>query len=130
MRILWAAMFLSIGFYYLFTLFAGLPPTATPSSTLSLLFVVVGLFMIAASFLFKKIFLTKSVEQQRTDLVQQGYIVAFAIAEVPALLGILDFFATGNRYYFVPMIISALGQLLHFPRRQHVVDASFNRPTY
>jgi hypothetical protein len=58
-------------------------------------------------------------------MVQQAYIVTWAINEVAALLGLMDFFLTNDRYYFVLLIIAALGLLLHFPRREHVVNAAF-----
>jgi hypothetical protein len=51
--------------------------------------------------------------------------MAWAITEVAALLGLLDFFLTTDRYYYVLLIIAALGLLLHFPRREHVVNAAF-----
>jgi len=40
--------------------------------------------------------LTQSVEQQQPQLVQQGYVIAWAVTEVAALLGLLDFFITGS----------------------------------
>jgi hypothetical protein len=50
--------------------------------------------------------------------------VAWAITEVGALLGLLDFFKSADRYYYVLFLIAACGQLLHFPRREHVINAS------
>jgi hypothetical protein len=129
MRTLWSALFLSIGVYYVFTLFAE-QPTINPNSALSLTLVAVGVLMIPVSVAIKKRFLTQSVEQQQPQLVQQGYVIALAVNEVAALLGLLDFYLTGNRYYFLLFIIAACGQLLHFPRRQHVMDACFKNPTY
>ena len=81
--------------------------------------------MINVSVAIKKRFLNQSVEQQRPPLVQQGYVIAWAVTEVAALLGLLDFYLTGNRDYFLRFIIAACGQLLHFPRRQHVIDACY-----
>lgn len=127
-RTLWIAMFLSVCIYYVFTLFVG-QRSANHNNTLSLVLLAVGLSGTLLSFPIKKRLLTQSVNQQRVQLVQQGYIVAWAVTEVAALLGLLDFFATGNRYYYFLFIISACGQLLHFPKRQHVLDASFKNPT-
>ena len=128
MRTLWGALFLSIVLYYLLTLFVVTP--ANPNNTLSLTLVAAGLLAIPISVVIKKKFLTQSVELQRPQLVQQGYIIALAINEVSALLGMLDFFVTGNRYYFLLFIIAICGQLLHFPRRQHVIDASFKQTSF
>jgi predicted transporter len=128
-RTLWTALFLSVGAYYVFTLLSGLERNINPNKTLSLILLALGLLAIVVSFPIKKAFLTKSVEQQRVDLVQQGYVVTWAVVEVAALLGLIDFFATGNRYYYLLFIVAACGQLLHFPKRQHVIDASFKSPT-
>jgi len=72
--------------------------------------------------------LSKATEQQNIGMVQQAYVVTWAINEVSALLGLFDYFLTGNRYYYVLLIIAALGLLLHFPRREHVVNAAFRSP--
>jgi drug/metabolite transporter (DMT)-like permease len=125
MRTLWAALFSSIGIYYVFTRFADQPTNVQPNRTLSLTLVAVGLSMVPISIVIKRKFLNQSVEQQQDGLVQQGYVIAWAVTEVAALLGILDFYMTGNPYYFILFIIAACGQLLHFPRRQHVLDACF-----
>ena len=123
-------MLLSVGIYYAFTLFIGQPKNSNPNSTLSLMLLGIGLLTTFISVPIKKKFLAQSVEQQRVELVQQGHIIAWAITEVAALLGILDFFLTGNRYYYVLFLIAAIGQLLHFPRRQQLLDACFKNPAF
>ncbi len=128
-RTLWIAMVLSIGIYYAFTFFAGQPKDVNPNSVLSLILIAVGLLATLISVPIKNRFLNQSVEQQRVQLVQQGYIMAWAVTEVAALLGLLDFL-TGNRYYYLLFIIAACGQLLHFPRREHVINACFKKPMF
>lgn len=129
-RTLWIAMLLSIVIYYVFTLVLGQSKNSSPNSTLSLMLVGAGLLTTLISVPIKKKFLARSVEQQRVELVQQGHIIAWALTEVAALLGVVDFFLTGNRYYYVLFLIAAIGQLLHFPRRQHVLAACFKSPTF
>ena len=129
-RTLWIAMLLSIGIYYVFTLFTGQPKSSNPNSTLSLMLVGIGLLTTLISVPIKRKFLAESVEQQRVELVQQGYIIAWAMTEVAALLGMLDFFVTANRYYYVLFLIAAIGHLLHFPRRQDVLAACFKNPAF
>jgi len=125
LRTLWAALLMSIILYYVLTLFIGEARNAQPNNAASLVLLVVGLSATLLSFLIKGRFLKQSVERQQLQLVQTGYIVTWAITEVAALLGLLDFFLTGNRYYFLLFIIAAGVQLLHFPKKQHVVDAAF-----
>lgn len=124
MRILWVLLFMCLGVFYLFTRFTAQPTGVEPNSTLSFSLLGVALFAIPVSFVIKQKLLAQSVEKQQPELVQQAFIVACAICEVGAILGVVDHFATGNPYYFIPMIIGALGELLHFPQRQHVIDAS------
>ena len=128
MRILWIGMVLSICAYFMFTLFKGRSEGITPNSSLSLMLVSVGLITTLISFPIKNKLLTRAVEQQQAQLVQQGYIVTWAVTEVAALLGMLDFFLTGHRHYYILFIIAACGLLLHFPRREHVINASFKSP--
>src|SRR5688572_9862474 len=129
MRTLWGALLGSIGVYYMITLYAGQPANPDRNNVLSLALLVVALSVIPLSVVIKKRLLNESVAQQEPQLVQQGYLVAWVINEVAALLGLLDFFTTGDRHYYVLFIISAVGHLLHIPRRQHVIDACFRSPT-
>ena len=130
MRTLWIAMFMSIGFYYAFTFFVSRPEDVEPNNTLFLVLVAVGLSTTFISFPIKNKLISQAIEQQHVPLVQQAYIVAWALSEIPALLGLLDFFMTGNRYFYVLFLISVIAQLLHFPRREHVINASFKKPIF
>lgn len=127
MRTLWLALVLSVVMYFVFTIFVGRNQNATPNNTLSLALIIVALSAVLISFLLKSKLVNRAIEQQQVSMVQQAYVVTWAIAEVGALLGFLDFFATANPYYYVPMLIAGAGQLLHFPRREHVVNAAFKR---
>ena len=123
-------MLMSIGFYYAFTFFVARPEDAEPNSTLFLVLAAIALSTVLISFPIKSKLISQAVEQQHVPLVQQGYIVAWALSEIPALLGLLDFFLTSNRYFYVLFFIAVISQVLHFPRREHVINASFKKPIY
>ena len=125
MRTLWIAMLVSIGSYYAFTLFLHRSENASPNGKLSLILGVMGFSAILISLPLKSRFLNRAVEQQQASLVQQGYLLAWAVTEVAALMGLLDFLATNDRYYYIFFLIAACGQLLNFPKREHVENASF-----
>jgi hypothetical protein len=127
-RTLWIALFLSIGLYYGLTVFVGPREDIEPNQMLSVILAGIGLSTVLVSFPIKSKLLSRAVEQQQVQLVQQGYIVAWALTEGAAILGLLDFFITGNRYYYFLFIIAALGQLLHYPRHDHVASASPKNP--
>ena len=130
MRTIWIAMLMSIGFYFAFTFFTQRPENVEANSTLFLVLVGIALSTVLISFPVKNKLINQAIEQQHVPLVQQAYIVAWALSEVAALLGLLDFFLTGNRYFYVLFLIAVLAQLLHFPKREHVIHASFKKPIY
>ena len=125
MRTVWFTLFLTIGIYYGFTLFAENKRGLASNPTLSLTLMCVAMLLVLVAFVIKSKLLSKALEQQSPGMVQQAYVVTWAITEGAALLGLLDFFLTNDRYYYILLIISALGQLIHFPRREHVVNAAF-----
>lgn len=130
MRTLWMGMILSILGYFVLTLFAGRSEDLEPNPTLSLILLAVAASAALVSFPLKSKLLNRAIEQKQVPMVQQAYIVAWAITEVGGLLGVLDFFMTGNRYYYLLFMIAAVGQLLHFPRREHVLNAWAKSPIF
>ena len=127
MRIVWMALLMTVVIYYAITFFVVRPNDVVPNPTLSLVLICFAVLAVLISFLIKSRLLSKAVDQQHLGMVQQAYIVTWAISEVAALLGLLDFFMTADRYYHALFIIGALGLLLHFPRREPVVNAAFKR---
>ena len=124
-RTLWIALLGSIFAYFVLTLFVKPSEEITPNPTLSLVLLVVGISTTLISFLIRSKLLSKAVDHQQVQMVQQAYVVGWAINEVAAMLGVLDYFVTGHRHYYILFIVSALGLLLQFPRRESVVNAAF-----
>jgi hypothetical protein len=129
MRTLWLALFASVPLYYVFTLF-GKAVQEAPNPRLSLGLAAAGMLSIISSFPIKQKFLAQSVERQEMARVQTGYIAGLAVCEVAAILGLLDHFLTGNRYYYLLFIAAGLGELLHVPRRRHLQEASYKRQLF
>lgn len=130
LRTLWMALLLSIVVYYVLTIFVKPSGEAVPNPTLSLALLLAGIATTLVSFLVKNRLLSRAVEQQQVPWVQQAYVAGWAINEVAALLGMLDFFVTGHRHYYFLFIIAFCGLLLHFPRREAVVNAAFKNPGF
>ena len=124
MRTLWIGMLLTIGLYYGLTLYAGRRQDIDPNPTLSLILIGVGVMTTLISFVIKSRLLPQAVEERQPQQVQQAYVVSWALTEVASLLGLVDFFATGHAHYYLLFIIGACGLLLHFPRREHVLNAA------
>jgi cation transport ATPase len=124
MRTLWIALLLNIGVYFVFLmLFLHRSEEVRSNAALSLILAIIAISAILSSFLIKSRLLSRAIEQQQVSLVQQAYIMAWAITEVAALLGMLDFLTTNDRYYYGFFLIAACGQLVHFPKREHVESA-------
>ena len=122
-RVLWLAITMSIVMYYVFTRIAERPENQ-PNAQLSLALLVGAIATTLVSFLIRSKLVGKAIEQRQVLHVQQGYLVAWVVTEIGALLGLVDFFTTGHSHFYVLLIIAGIGQLLHFPRREHFDSAS------
>ncbi|MFY9619349.1 MAG: hypothetical protein WAM70_14270 [Pyrinomonadaceae bacterium] len=124
--IIWAAILMLVPMYLVLTWMTSVPPDPE-KSTLSLMLIGLSIVPVAISFLVKQKLLAKAAEVQKPELVQQAYVVAFVACEAALLLGLVTYFVTGSPYYVAAIAIGALGILLHFPRKQHLLDATFKR---
>ena len=128
MVVLWFALLMSIGSFFVFTRLAAPTisnaPRETRNPAVIVALVVFGILLVGISFLLKRKFLQKSVEKQDIGLVQQGMVLACAICEFSALLGVVDHFLIGDPEYYLLLVIGATGTVLHFPRREQLSAAS------
>jgi F0F1-type ATP synthase membrane subunit c/vacuolar-type H+-ATPase subunit K len=127
LRILWGAFLTTIGLYALITVFA-LPSREAlkvggDTPTLLAAFAVMGFMSVAASFVLKRHFYGHAVERGEPARFQIGFIFALAFCEFSALLGLVGLFVTHNSYAYALFVLGALGQLLHFPRREQLAAA-------
>src|SRR3954464_3354791 len=120
--ILWAAISMSImSFLFVINL---VPAQIAPNSRLSLTLNLAGIAPVALSFILKIKLLQQSIEMNRIELVQIAYVLALALCEMSALLGLIDHFLTGSNYYPVGFAFGLLGILLHFPQKKYLLAAS------
>ena len=130
--VLWFALLMSIGMYFLFSLFvpasAGNSPRNPPRSLLLVGLTALGSLLVILSFAVKRKLLERSVEKQDVSLVQKALVIACAMCEVSALLGLLEHFVIGNREYYLLFLVAAAGTALHFPRRLQLEAASYKNP--
>jgi hypothetical protein len=129
MLTLWAALLSALGLYFLLSLFAP-GPEAEPESAFSMVLAglsVVGISTVIVSLVIRRRFTSQAEEKQTPALVQTGLIVSLALCEIVGLAGLLVHFATGDRFYFVLFIISAVGMLLNFPRRNELILATYRQ---
>jgi NADH:ubiquinone oxidoreductase subunit 2 (subunit N) len=128
MLVLWVVMLMNIGLFFVFSLF--LVPEAVnepvaPVNSLFITVVALGAFTIIISFAVKRKFFERSVEKQEVDLVQKGLVIACAMCEVSALLGLVLRFLIDQREYYLLFLIAAIGTAFHFPRREQLLSATY-----
>jgi hypothetical protein len=127
--VLWFALLLSIGMYFLFSVLVAPRVTNEPGNPSRSLLIgaltALGTFLVIASFAVKRKLLERSVEKQDVSLVQKSLVVACAMCEVSALLGLLEHFIIGNREYYLLFLTAAAGTAGHFPRRNQLEAASY-----
>ena len=127
--VLWFALLMSIGMYFLFSVLVAprvINEPGNPSRSLLIVaLTALGTFLVIASFAVKRKLLERSVEKQDVSLVQKSLVIACAMCEVSALLGLLEHFIIGNREYYLLFLLAAAGTALHFPRRIHLAAASY-----
>jgi F0F1-type ATP synthase membrane subunit c/vacuolar-type H+-ATPase subunit K len=126
--ILWAAMLTSIAVYAFVAFFAA-PAAGAGSPVILLALVGAGLLPLAASFFLKLIFLAQAARQRNPNLVHTAHIIAFALCDATAILGLVACFITRNTYSWALFVLAAAGMLLHVPRRAQILDALYgNQP--
>lgn len=120
--ILWGAICMSLLIFIVMSQLVA--PRVEGSRQLSLILNCIAIVPVGLSFVLKPRMLDQAVAQQKLDLVQSAYIIAWALSEMAGVLGLMDRFLNGSRYYYLGFILAAVGLLLHFPRKQHLLDAS------
>lgn len=124
--ILWFAMLMNIGVFFLISVFAGPKPENGPvNSLLTFVLAAVGTFMVVLSFAVKRKLLQRSVDNQDVSLVSKALIIACAMCEIAAMLALIERFVIRNNDYYLLFIVAVLGTALHFPRREQLDAASY-----
>ena len=131
--VLWAAQLMGIGMFFLVTVLAApeLGNQTGSGSGRSILIVVItalATFLVILSFAVKNKLLERAVENQDVNLVQKGLLIACAMCEVSALLGLIDRFVIGDSTYYLLFLLAAAGIAFHFPRRSQLEAASYKTP--
>lgn len=130
---LWFGLLMSVVMYFLFLQFAA-PEIGNESddrrnSLLIVSFTALGAILVLVSFAVKRKLLERAVENQDVSLVQKAMLVACAMCEVSALLGLLQRFIAGSRQYYLLFLLAVAGDLFHFPRRSQLEAASYKTRT-
>ena len=129
--VLWFGLLVSVGLYFLVAQFAApainLERSNPPSTMLIIALTALGTFLVVLSFVVKRKLLNRSVSTQDVAMVQKALVVACAMCEVSALLGLIERFTIGSREYYWLFLLAATGIAFHFPRRTDLESASYKK---
>ena len=115
--IIWAAMLLSVGMY--FVVMQVMRPQASVSGPMIVnVLTLCSLPPLVASFALKSRLLAKASETKRPEIWRSAHILAFALCESAALMGVLAWFLSGAKQSYLLLLLGAGGMLLHYPRRE------------
>jgi F0F1-type ATP synthase membrane subunit c/vacuolar-type H+-ATPase subunit K len=126
MLIIWFAILMSVGMIFFVTPIIQPPPDEQGDKTLLWIFAALSVLPFLLSFVLKGRLLAQAVKGQRPELVQSAMILALALCEAVSLFGMMAYLTTGTRYYYIFFIISVVGILLHMPRRNQLLAASYS----
>ena len=88
---------------------------------------ILALVNFGLSFVMKKRSYEQAVAEQKIAYVQTGLIIACALCEAISLLGMVLAFAVSYQYFFLWFALGIFGVILHFPRRDTVIAASYKK---
>jgi len=102
-------------------------PPLGENPMMTIIFAALGLSMFLMSFVLRKKFLGQAINEQKTELVQTALVVGCALCEAATLFGLVLAFAFNYQFFFLWFALGIIGTILHFPRREDLIAASYNR---
>lgn len=91
--------------------------------SIRIIFYSLGALQIIAIRVLRGLFLRKTASDNETTLSSKlfrSFLISFALAEIPAILGVVLFLLTGLiRDFYILLIISGILMLMFFPRYQN-----------
>ena len=88
---------------------------------------VLGVSIFLLSFVLRRKFVNQAINEQKADLVQTAMIIGCALCEAISLFGVVLAFAFSYQYFFLWFALGILGTILHFPRRDNLIAASYQK---
>lgn len=81
---------------------------------------------LVVSFLMRKRAVEQAIAEQNVKHVQTGLVIGCALCESISLLGMVLIIVFAYPFFYLWFALGVFGIIMHFPRRQTLVDASFN----
>jgi len=102
-------------------------PLLGDNGMIIVIFALLAISNLMLSFVLSKKYLNQAIAEQKTALVQTAMIIACALCEAVSLFGVVLAFAFSYQYFFLWFALGILGTILHFPRRDNLIAASYQK---
>jgi F0F1-type ATP synthase membrane subunit c/vacuolar-type H+-ATPase subunit K len=102
-------------------------PLLGENAPIILVFALLAISNLALSFVLSRKYLNQAVAGQNIAPVQTAMIIGCALCEAISLFGVVLVFAFSYQYFFLWFALGILGTILHFPKRDNLVAASYKR---
>jgi hypothetical protein len=123
--IIWVVILCSIVIFISMPVMIGMQRVPETNTTAFGVFAGLCLLTVVVSFVMKGILLSRAEQQQNIALVVTAYIIAFAFCEASCLIGLLAGFTGASPYYYLLFIPGIVCMLLHLPRRERLLAATY-----
>ncbi|MGI8467637.1 MAG: hypothetical protein ACR2N3_04220 [Pyrinomonadaceae bacterium] len=97
------------------------------NSMLVIVLAATGILTFLMSFVLRAKFIKQAIDLQKTALVQTAMVIGCALCEATTLFGLVLAFAFGYQYFFLWFALGILGIILHFPKRENLIAASYRK---
>ena len=114
--IMWVGMVSTLPLYYFITTVIK-PAQSDPNSPLIVPMLAAAVLLLLLSFYVKARFGAREGQARSLGAARTAYILSLVCTEIPALLGIIIYVLTGWPKNWVLFLISAIGYVLNFPKR-------------
>ena len=91
------------------------------------MFALLAISNLLMSFVLSRRYINQAIAEQKPSLVQTAMIIGCALCEGISLFGVVMAFAFGYQYFFLWFALGILGTILHFPKRDNLIAASYKR---
>ena len=99
-------------------------PLLTDAPLITLVFGAIALVFLILSFVLSQQHMRRAIRDKDAGCVQTALLLGCALSEIPSILGLVLAFAFDHPYFYLWIILGAVGILLHFPRKGNL-DAAF-----
>ena len=121
--VIWGAQFVSLALFVALTRIVQIEARPGDDVLLYQIFGALGGAGLALSFVLKYMLLKRAAATQRPDVATTAYVAAFALCELAAIFGLVNYFISGVPIVLL-FVLAAIGLLFHFPRRAHIEAAT------